>query len=84
MNILLESRGAPWKCRAVENEENQNQVSLRFPPPLEIAARFPHSHRADDESLSAPTNPKKGAPNRAYLSSPLQAHSWIRKCSIVD
>lgn len=29
----------------VENEENQEQVSLRFPQPLEIAARFPHSHR---------------------------------------
>ena len=26
--------GAPWKCRAVENEENQNQVSLRFPTAL--------------------------------------------------
>ena len=24
---------APWKCRAVENEENQNEVSLRFPRP---------------------------------------------------
>ena len=22
-----------------------------FPPPLEIAARFPHSHRLDDESF---------------------------------
>lgn len=52
MNILLESRGAPWKCRAVENEENQNQVSLRFPPPLEIAARFPHSHTHDDSSYN--------------------------------
>jgi hypothetical protein len=40
---------APWKCRAVENQENLNQVSLRFPPPLEIAARFPHFHRADDD-----------------------------------
>jgi hypothetical protein len=50
---------APWKCRAVENEENQNQVSLRFPPPVEIAARFPHSHRAGDCCLSnQKTNPK--------------------------
>jgi hypothetical protein len=32
--------------RRVENEENQTQVSLRFPQPLEIAARFPHSPRA--------------------------------------
>src|SRR5260370_29815428 len=28
----------------MENEENQEQVFHRFPPPLEIAARFPHSH----------------------------------------
>jgi hypothetical protein len=43
----------------VENEENQNQVSLRFPPPLEIAARFPHSHRAGDGYFSnQKTNPK--------------------------
>ena len=27
-----------------------------FPPPLEIAARFPHSHRLDDESLVRPSN----------------------------
>jgi hypothetical protein len=48
----------------VENEENQTQVSLRFPQPLEIAARFPHSHRAGDGYLySQETNPKnkKGA-----------------------
>ena len=25
----------------MENEENQSQVSLRFPPPLEIAAAIP-------------------------------------------
>src|SRR5271166_3253816 len=35
----VEMPGA-WKT-----EENQTQVSLRFPQPLEIAARFPHSHR---------------------------------------
>jgi hypothetical protein len=27
-------RGAPWKCRAVENAENQIQVSQAFPPAL--------------------------------------------------
>ena len=26
--------GAPWKCRAVENAENQIQVSQAFPPAL--------------------------------------------------
>ena len=31
----------PWKCRAVENGENQTQVSPRFPPPLEIATAIP-------------------------------------------
>jgi hypothetical protein len=52
-----ERRGTdgPWKTK-----ENQNQVSLRFPPPLEIAARFPHSHRADYETLS----PQKKQPRK--------------------
>jgi hypothetical protein len=44
----------------VENEENQAQVSLRFPPPLEIAARFPHSHRPDAAWKSG--KPKAGFP----------------------
>jgi hypothetical protein len=54
----------------VENEENQTQVSLRFPQPLEIAARFPLSHRAGDGYLySQETNPKnkKGAPHSTRL-----------------
>ena len=34
----------------MDAEENQKQVSLRRPPPLEIAARFPHSHSPGDES----------------------------------
>lgn len=51
---------APWKCRAVENQENQTPVSLRFPPPLEIAARFPHSHRADDDASSPNKKTPKG------------------------
>ncbi len=33
---------------AGKTKENQTQVSLRFPRPLEIAARFPHSHRFHD------------------------------------
>ena len=48
----------PWKCRAMENEENQTQVSLRFPPPLEIAARFPQFHRPDDDALSQKKGPQ--------------------------
>jgi len=35
----------------VENEENQKQVSLRFPPPLEIAGRFPHSRSPDGDRV---------------------------------
>jgi hypothetical protein len=57
---------APWKCRAVENQENQTPVSLRFPPPLEIAARFPHSHRADDDASS----PKQKDPERRQKGTP--------------
>ena len=47
----------------MENEENQNQVSLRFPPP-EIAPRFPQSHNPDDDSPVPKSKPKnqKGAP----------------------
>jgi len=37
----------------VESEENQKQVFLLFPPPLEIAPRFPHSHSLDDDSFFA-------------------------------
>ena len=43
----------------MENEENQNQVSLRFPPPLEIAPRFPHFHNPDDDSPLPKTQNQK-------------------------
>ena len=43
----------------MENEENQNQVSLRFPPPLEIAPRFPQSHNPDDVSPSQNSKSKR-------------------------
>jgi len=36
-----------WKCRAMDAEENQHQVSLGATPRLEIAARFPLFHRLD-------------------------------------
>ena len=42
----VEMTGA-WKTK-----ENQTQVSLRFPQPLEIATRFPHSHRPYDFCIS--------------------------------
>jgi len=43
-----------------ETKENQTQVYLRFPPPLEIAARFPHSHRPGAAWKSG--KPKTGFP----------------------
>jgi len=45
-------------------EENQKQVSLRRPQPLEIAkgGRFPHSHLSDDEAGWKSGNPKAGFP----------------------
>jgi hypothetical protein len=54
----------------VENEENQTQVSLRFPQPLEIATRFPHSHRSARFILPGENkseNTKKGAQQSAHL-----------------
>ena len=41
------------------NEENQKTGFPRFPTPLEIAPRFPHSHSPDDDSLPFLTNPRK-------------------------
>ena len=38
--------GERWKCRAVDTEENQKQVSLSAHSPWKSPkARFPHSHR---------------------------------------
>src|SRR5947209_5917871 len=46
----------------MENEENQKQVSRRFPQPLEIAeARFPHSHSPATTARKS-GNPKAGFP----------------------
>ena len=50
---------ALWKCRPVETEENQKPGFPRFPPPLENAPRFPHSH-SFDESYSYAQSQKKG------------------------
>jgi hypothetical protein len=35
----------------MENVENQKQVFHRFPPPLEIAGRFPHSRSPGDDRV---------------------------------
>ena len=67
----------------MENEENQNQVSLRFPPPLEIAPRFPHFHNSDDDSPLPKTQNQKPERSPSDSKSPnprLQAHPSMRKC----
>src|ERR1700730_6163393 len=80
----------------MENEENQEQVFHRFPPPLEIAARFPHSHsRGNDREEKwksksrIPTFPSRLVVSLQILerrillnagSAVLQAHPSIRKC----
>jgi len=43
---------------AGKTKENQTQVSLRFPRPLEIAARFPHSHRPGEARKSGKRKPR--------------------------
>src|SRR5258708_10898044 len=84
----------------MENEENQEQVFHRFPPPLEIAARFPHSHsRGDDREEKwksksrIPTFPSRLVVSLQILerrillnagSAVLQAHPSIRKCCISE
>ncbi len=54
----------------MENEENQNQVSLRFPPPLEIAPRFPQSHNPDDDSPLPKTKNQKARKEPQRLKKP--------------
>jgi hypothetical protein len=81
----------------MENKENREQVFHRFPPPLEIAARFPHSHSLGGDrgenwksKTRIPTfpprlvGPLQISKRRIPLnagSAVLQAHSSIRKCS---
>src|SRR5258708_36031060 len=73
----------PWKCRAVDAEENRKQVSLRDHSPWKSPkARFPHFHRLDDGcpfKIKKP-NRRKETPREPEINVPLQAHSWMRKC----
>jgi hypothetical protein len=41
-------KAALWKCRAMDAEENQRQVSLRAHRPWKSLLRFPHSHSAGE------------------------------------
>ena len=62
-----------WKA-----EENQTQVSLGFPPALEIARAiptFPPLRSLLDSSKSK----KRKEPSSAIASDPLRAHLWIGK-----
>jgi hypothetical protein len=43
----MTGRGQRWKTSIATAMGAARTVSHRCPPPLEIAARFPHSHRAD-------------------------------------
>ena len=54
----------------MENEGNQNQVPLRFPPPLEIAPRFPQSHNPDDDSPLPKTQNQKARKEPQRLKKP--------------
>src|SRR5438094_9887302 len=78
----------------MNDEENQKQVFPRRPQPLEIAARFPHSHRRDEAvevenqkqvfPLSTATGwlfrPNSERRPGGGASLLLQAHCSIRKC----
>ena len=70
----------------MENEENQNQVSLRFPPPLEIAPRFPQSHNPTTPTTILPfpklkiKKPERSPSDSKSPNPRLQAHPSMRKC----
>src|SRR5438876_11738074 len=82
----------------MDAEENQKQVFPRRPQPLEIAARFPHSHRHDEAvevenqkqvfPLSTATGwlfrPNSERRPGGGASLLLQAHCSIRKCCLIE
>ena len=47
-----------------------------FPPPLEIAARFPHSHRLDDGFLVSTANRKHRTEERSLYLVPVITESF--------
>src|SRR5271157_3145815 len=98
----VSSRGEVHKPnRAVEmtGHGRGGKPKAGFPPrpqPLEIAPRFPHSHRPGEaegkwkaktrlptfpqHGFCYPKSKQKGAPGGRSLRSRLQAHSWMRIC----
>ena len=71
-----------WKCRAVENDENQNQVSLVFHRPWK-SLRDSHIPTTPTTILPFPNQNQKPERSPSYAESPnprLQAHPSMRKC----
>jgi len=65
-----------WNCR---NSRKLLRSFPPLPPPLEIAARFPHSHSFDYGDLQThPTQDRKEPGGHSTLI--LQAHPSMRKC----
>ena len=65
-----------WNCR---NSRKLLRSFPPLPPPLEIAARFPHSHSFDYGDLQ--THPTQNRKEPSGHSTPiLQAHPSMRKC----
>jgi hypothetical protein len=75
------NREAPWKWRAVENEENQNQVSLVSPRPWKSPGDFHIPTAPMTSPLFFRNRTRKTHRKEPRHPGPLQAHSWIRKCS---
>ena len=69
---------ALWKCRPVETQENQNQVSLASHRPWKTLPVF-HIPTASTNPLPMP-NPKRKDPASLGPTAFLQAHSWMRIC----
>ena len=45
---MKKTNPALWKCRAMQNEENQTTVSLVLHSPWKSLPRFPHFHNTDE------------------------------------
>ena len=69
-HAVLNSRKRAVEMTGDGKRENQNQVSLRFPPPLEIAPRFPQSHNPDDDSPLPKTQNQKARKEPQRLKKP--------------
>ena len=62
-----ENRSTPWKCRAVENEKNQNPVSLVSPRPWKSLRDF---HIPTAPAIARSLIPPKNNPERSFGTAP--------------